>query len=161
MDRWLYAIALVLAAACAALIALSPFVDLVSDALVRPATYVAAAVAAVLFLRMLFDPKCHRGINAAKREMRGDRPFGFRWISFSDPQWGLFGSRAGEPALLWVRAVLMGEFILAMLLSGKEGSDILLLAFAAFFVAMMLSIIHVGMTTPTSQNDNPQSSSSS
>ena len=46
---------------------------------VGPVTYVGAAAILVLFLRMLFDPRCHRGIEAANREMHGDQPFRAKW----------------------------------------------------------------------------------
>ena len=148
-ERWLYLLALTVAAFCAVVIAISPFAPAIRAALVRPAIYLAAALAVVLFLRMLFDPKCRRGIDAANLELRGGRPWPWgRKIKFADPEWGIFGSRGGEPGLLRVRAVLFVEFILAILLSGRNGSDVLVLSFAGLMVAMMLTIIHVGLTTP-------------
>ena len=105
----------------------------------------------MLFMRMLFDPQCRRGIDAANTELRGGQPlspFHFRRIGFFDPQWGVFGSRVGERPLQLVRTVLFFEFIVALVLTGRGRSDLLLLAAAAFAVAMMLSIIHLGLNTP-------------
>ena len=147
-QRWIYLPALTVAAFCAVVIAVSPFVPAVRTALVGPSIYFAAAVAVVLFVRTLLDPKCRRGIDAANVELRFGRPWpSWRRIRFFDPEWGFFGSRGGSPALLSVRAVLFVEFILAMVLSGQEGSDVLVLSFAALAVAMMLSIIHGALNT--------------
>ena len=148
-ERWLYLLSVTVAAFCAVLVAVSPLFPALRTALVRPSIYVAAAVAVVLFLRMLFDPRCRRGIDAANVELRGGRPWpSGRGIKFADPEWGFFGSRVGTPALLRVRAVLFVEFILAMVLSGWGGSDVLVLSFAGLAVAMMLTIIHAGLHTP-------------
>ena len=111
---------------------------------VGPVTYVCAAAILVLFLRMLFDPRCHRGIEAANREMHSDQPFRAKRPRLNDPQWGLFGSRAGDKSLLFVRAVLFCEFGVAMLLS-RVRPDLTLLAAASFGVAIMLSLLHVGL----------------
>lgn len=109
---------------------------------VRPVTYVCAAATLALFLRMLFDPRCHRGIGAASREMQGVQPFRTKWPKLNDARWGLFGSRAGDKSLLWVRAVLFCEFVAAMLF-GRERPELTLLAAASFGIAMMLSILHI------------------
>lgn len=114
--------------------------------LANPMTLLAAGTAIVLFLRLLLDPRCHRGINAANREMLGSHGFQFRLTPILDPQWGLFGSRAGSPLLLMVRAVLTVELVAAMLLMGRGvAQDLLHLAFASFFVVMLLSLAHVGL----------------
>ena len=148
-ERWLYLPALTVAALCALVIAVSPFVASVRAVLVRPSIYVAAALAIALFVRMLLDPKCRRGIDAANIELRGGKPWpSGRRIKFSDAEWGLFGSRVGTPALAWVRAALFVEFILAMLLSGRNGSELSVLSFAALAVALLLSIIHGALNTP-------------
>ena len=114
------------------------------DFIVRPVTYVCGATTLILFLRMLFDPRCHRGLETANREMHGDQPFRAKWPKLSDPQWGLFGSRAGDKSLLFVRAVLSCEFGVALLFS-RVRPDLTLLAAASFGVAMMLSLLHVGL----------------
>lgn len=111
---------------------------------VGPITYVCAAALLVLFLRMLFDPRCHRGIEAANREMHGDQPFRAKRPRLNDPQWGLFGSHAGDKSLLFVRAVLFCEFGVAMLFS-RARPDLTLLAAASFGIAIMLSLLHIGL----------------
>ena len=147
-ERWLYLPAITIAALCAVVIAITPFVASVRTTLVRPSVYIAAAMAVVLFVRILFDPKCRRGIDAANLELRGGRPWpGWRSIEFFDPEWGLFGSRMGSPTLLRVRAVLFVEFILVMVLSGRNGGDVLVLSFAASSIPGMLSIIHAAQKT--------------
>lgn len=112
--------------------------------IVRPVTYVCAAAILVLFLRMLFDPGRRHGIRVANREMHGDPLFPVKWPKLSDSQWGLFGSRIGDKSLLFVRAVLFCEFGVAMLFS-RVRPDLTLLAAASFGVAIMLSLLHVGL----------------
>ncbi len=94
---------------------------------------------------MLFDPRCHRGIKAANQEMMGDHGFQFRLTPVLDPQWGIFGSRAGSPLLLTIRAVLFIEVIAVMLLA-REAPILQFLAYASFGVVMMLSLIHLAGT---------------
>jgi hypothetical protein len=108
--------------------------------------YVAAAVAALLFLCMLFDPRRHRAIHQANVDMRRGQSLGnFPKVRLLDPEWGLFGTRAGTPALLAIRAVLLLELILALLLSGKYGPsrDVALLAFAAVFITVELGLVRL------------------
>lgn len=112
--------------------------------LVRPLTYICTAAILVLFLRMLLDPRCRSGIEAANREMHGDQPFRVKWPRLNDPQWGLFGSRAGDKSLLFIRAVLLCELGAAMLF-GRVRPDLTLLAAASFGVAVMLSLLHLGL----------------
>lgn len=117
--------------------------------LANPLALLPAAVAVLLFLRMLFDPKCHRGIKAAHHAMMGDHGVPFRLISILDPQWGIFGSRAGSPLLLTIRAVLLIE-VVAVTLLAREVITLQFLAFASFGVVMMLSLLHVaGTSEPT------------
>lgn len=112
--------------------------------IVGPVTYVCAAAILILFLRMLFDPRCHRGINAANKEIHGGQPLETKWLRLNDPQWGLFGSSAGDKSLLFIRAVLFCELGVAMLFS-RVRPDLMLLAAASFGVAIMLSLLHVGL----------------
>jgi len=56
----------------------------------------------------------------------------------------LFGSRAGDKSPLFVRAVLLCEFGVAMLFSHAR-PDLTLLAAASFGVAIMLSLFDVGL----------------
>jgi hypothetical protein len=94
---------------------------------------------------MMVDPRCRQGISAVNREFQGDQPLRFRWIRFTDPQWGVFGTRAGTQPLLLVRAVLFVEFVATLVLSGAGVPDILLLTTTGFAVATMLSILHAGL----------------
>src|SRR5438445_4171200 len=103
----LYLPALVVAALGAAVVALSAFVQPLRAALVHPLTLIEGAVTVALFLRMLFDPQCRRGIDAANIELRAGRPWpSGRGIKFADPEWGLFGSRSGNRPLQVIRALL-------------------------------------------------------
>jgi hypothetical protein len=144
----LYLPALMVAGLCAILVPLCLFVEPLRAAFVYPMTLVAAAVALALFLRMLFDPRCRRGVDAANAELRGDAPWPrMQRVKFSDPEWGLFGKRYGNRRLQVVRTILFFEFMIALALTGRERTDLLLFAAAAFAVTMMLSIIHVGLNT--------------
>jgi len=108
-------------------------------------TLLASGTGIVLFFRLLFDPRCRRGIDAANREMMGGNGFKFRLIPIFDARWGTFGTRVGSPLLLAVRAVLFVELAAAMVLTGRGVPDLLFLAMASFFVVMLLSLIHVGV----------------
>jgi hypothetical protein len=144
----LYYPALVVAALGAALPPLSLIVGLLRTAVVYPMTLVAAAMTATLFLRMLFDPRCRRGIDTANAQMRGDTPWpSTRRPRFSDPQWGLFGTRYGDQPLQALRAVLLLELIVALLLGRGGRIDLLALTGASFSVTVMLSLIHLGLNT--------------
>jgi hypothetical protein len=143
----LYWPALIVATVGAGLVAIGAVSEPVRETLARPVTYVAAGVTVILFLRMLFDPACRRGIDAANKEIQGERPFAPRWSGFSDNEWGLFGSRTGDRPLQLIRAILFIEFVVALLLASEGATDLLLLATASFAVAMILSIIHVGLNT--------------
>lgn len=140
--RWIYWPSLLVATLGSAVVAISAAYEPARKTLASPLALLAAAVAILLFLRMLFDPKCHRWIRAANQEMTGQHGVPFRLTPLLDPQWGLFGSRAGSPLLLIIRAVLAVEIIVVMLL--LQGSPLLLLlAFASFGVVMMLSLLQV------------------
>lgn len=140
--------ALVVAVVGAVLAPLSLFVVPLRVALVYPMTLVETAVTIVLFLCMLFDPRCRRGIDAANAELRGGRRWpSMRRVKFSDPEWGLFGTRSGNRPLRVVRAVLFFEFLVALVLTARERTDLLLFAVASFSVTLMLSIIHIGLNT--------------
>jgi hypothetical protein len=144
----LYVPALVVAALGAALVPFSLLVHPLRAVFVYPMTLVAAALIICLFLRMLFDPRCRRGIETANAELRGGRPWpSARRVKFSDPEWGLFGTRYGARPLQVLRAVLLLEFIVALVLTGGDRTDLLLLTAASFTITIMLSIIHVGLNT--------------
>lgn len=144
----LYFPAIVVAAFGAALVPLSLLVEALRAALVYPFTLIAAAMTVVLFLRMLFDPRCRRGIEAANAELRGGRTWpSIGRVKFSDPEWGLFGTRHGAGPLQIVRATLFFEVIVGLVLTSRDRTDLLLLSAASFAVTIVLSIIHVGLNT--------------
>ena len=151
-DRWLYLSSLSVAGVCGVLIPVCTLSTSAHRLLVRPCIIVAAATAATLLVRILLDPKCRRGINIVNRDLQGGRAIGFRSIRLSDGEWGLFGKRTGSPTLFLVRATLFVEFCVAMLVSGSRGNDLLVLAFAAFSIAILLSIIHIGLSTVVAQH---------
>lgn len=140
-PRWLYWPSLLVAALGGAVVVVAVIFEPPQEMIVRPLAILAAAIVTLLFLRMLFDPACHRGIEAANREMMGGQGFQFRLMPILDPQWGLFGSRGGTPLLLAVRGILFIEAIVTMFLV-REAPTLTLLAFASFGVVMMLSLLH-------------------
>jgi hypothetical protein len=80
---------------------------------------------------------------------------------FLDLEWGLFGSQVGPVALRCVRTVLLAELVLAIALSSRRGAnDVLVLSFAAFIVATLPSIIHVGLNTPAAESSSQLSTHS-
>lgn len=145
-SRWIYWPSLIVAALGGAVVVIGAAYEPARATLANPLALLAATVALLLFLRMLLDPGCHRGIKAANQEMMGDHGFQFRLTPVLDPQWGIFGSRAGSPLLLTIRAVLFIEVIAVMLLA-REAPILQFLAFASFGVVMMLSLIHVAGTS--------------
>ena len=113
-----------------------------------PGTIFVGATAVFLFLRMLFSRTYRRGVDAINREMQGDDPWPGKPKRFRDPDWGLFGSRTGPPALLRLRAMLyLGLFPIA-LLQNVIGVEVLWLWFAGTFVAMELSMMHAALPPP-------------
>ncbi|NYT42903.1 hypothetical protein HZY97_19170 [Sphingomonas sp. R-74633] len=109
-----------------------------------PATAIVAAIAALLFLRMLFSPTYRRGIETADTAMRANKASPRRAIGMRDPEWGLFGGRTGAPALIWLRAILFLGIFPAMLLQAWIGEAIWLWV-AGTFVAMELSLMHIAL----------------
>ena len=144
----LYIPALVLAALGAAIALIGTFSEPVRETLVRPMAIIAMAAVILLFLRILFDPQCRRGIDAANVELRDGSPWPGRFrIMFFDPEWGLFGSRMGGRSLQLIRTVLFLEFVVALVLTRNDNTDLLLLAAGSFAMTIMLTIIHVGLNT--------------
>jgi hypothetical protein len=111
-----------------------------------PATILVAGAAMLLFLRMLFSRTYRQGIDAAHREMQGSDPWPGRPKAFLDAEWGLFGSRAGSPALLWLRAILVVGILPMGLLQNVIGMDVVWLWAAGGFVAMELSLMQVALS---------------
>jgi hypothetical protein len=142
----LYWPSLLVASFGGAVVAAGALYDPVRSLLTQPTSIVAAATTAVLFLRMLLDPKCHQGINSANREMLGGSGFSLRMPRPFDRRWGLFGSQGGSLLLLTIRAGLMAELFAAMFLTGRGNPDLLWLALASAGVAQMLVLLNVGLT---------------
>lgn len=113
-----------------------------------PGTIFVAATAVLLFVRMLFSRTYRRGVDAANREMQGNEPWPGRPKKFRDPDWGLFGSRTGGPALLWLRAVLVLGILPMALLQNWIGMEVVWLWSAGAFVAMELSLMHFAISQP-------------
>ena len=114
-------------------------------------TLVAAGCLLLLFFRVLFDPACRSGINAANKELQGNQPFRLRWTGPFNRDWGLFGSRMGDRPLQIVRAILLVEFILALVLTSHDRPDLLLLSATSFAIAIILTILHVGLNAQPQQ----------
>ncbi len=114
--------------------------------IIYPTTILVGGAAALLFIRMLFSRIYRRGVNALNREMLGADPlWSAKPKTFGDPEWGLFGSRAGSPSLLWLRAILCVGIIPTALLQHWIGLDVVTLWFAGAFVAVELSIMHAAL----------------
>ena len=145
-SRWIYWPSLLLASVGGAVVVISAVYEPARATLASPLALLAVGVAILLFLRMLFDPRCHRGIKAANQEMMGGYGFQFRLTSVLDPQWGIFGRRTGSPLLLTIRMVLLIEVVVVTLLV-REVPVLQLLACASFGVVMMLSLLHVAGTS--------------
>lgn len=136
--------ALTIATVGGAIVAASVFHAPTRATLVGPMTLLCAGTALILFLRILFDPACHRGIAAVNR-MQGDKPFQSLPIGLDDPERGLFGGRIGDSALKIVRTLLLFQFMAALLLSGNANPDLLLLAAASSAVTVLLSLLHAAL----------------
>ena len=143
-----------LRAVCLWIVAFAGVISLVSipfspmRLILFPATIFVGGTAVFLFVKMLGSRAFRRGIDAANREMQGSDPWPGRAKRFSDPDWGLFGSRAGSPALLWVRAILVLGILPMGLLQNWIGMDVVWLWFAGAFVAMELSLMHLALSKP-------------
>lgn len=134
------ALAATIAAACIILPPIQP--------LLYPATIATAAVAALLFLRILLSPTYRQGISAANTEMRGSHPWPGKRKRYADPDWGIFGARTGSPPLLWLRVLLLSGLVLTILFQNRIGRDIVLLWAAATFIALELSLMHMALSQP-------------
>ena len=146
MERsWLHWPALGIAAVGAMVVPVAAFSSVVRRAIVGPLTLVEVAVVILLFLRMLFDVRVRRGIDATNLELQGGQLFRFRRRRVFDPEWGLFGSRTGDLPLQIVRAVLFAEFIATVALAGVLGVDTMYLATSGFAVATALTLLCAGM----------------
>lgn len=145
MDAWLRAASFWIAALAGAVAFASILLPPVRLVLF-PATILVGGTVALLFLRMLFSGTYRRGIDDANREMQGSDPWPGRPKKLRDPDWGLFGSRAGSPALRCLRAVLVVGTLPLALLQNRIGGDVLALWFAGTFVAIQLSLMHAALS---------------
>jgi len=110
--------------------------------IVLPATILMSGTVDFLFFRILFSPTIRQGVNAARREVQGRDS----WINVRDPVWGIFGSRTGSPALLWLRAVLVIGILPIGLFQNWIGMDVVLLWLAGSLVAVELGIMHAALS---------------
>jgi hypothetical protein len=106
------------------------------------ATIVTGLMAILLFVRILFSRTYRAGVDRANLEMKGDDPWPGKPKALSDPVWGLFGSRWGDVAHNWLRAVLIFGLLPVALFHAWLGTDVLHLWLVATFVAMELGLMH-------------------
>ena len=119
----------------------------VVQAALFPAFIFVTSVAVLLFLKMLFSRFYRRGVDLANLDMRGSDPWPGKPKGFSDPDWGLFGARTGDPVMLRVRAVLfLGAMPLA-LAQAWVGIEVVKLWWAGLFVVLELSVMHTAIAS--------------
>lgn len=140
-DQKLRVVSLSIAVFAAGL-SLASFVSRSLIPFVLPTTYLVSGLALVLFLRILFSRDYRRGIDAVNVAMHGADTRPGKAKTFSDPEWGLFGKRAGTPLLLWIRAILLLGVPPTYVVQHWTGVEAGLLWFASAFVVMELSIMH-------------------
>lgn len=109
---------------------------------ILPSIYAVGGCALALFLRVLFSRFYRRGIDGANKAIQGTDPWPGKGKSLFDPEWGLFGKRAGTPTLLWVRAVLLFGIVPAQIVQEQTGVEVGSLWVASTFVVMQLSLMH-------------------
>lgn len=115
------------------------------EPLVVSSTLLLAALATLLFFRLLFSRFYRDGVDFANRAMQGDEAWPGSSVEFEDPEWGLFGRRTGNLPLLWARAILvfgtLPAYVLQYVIGGQGGW----LWFLAAFIVMELSIMHAAI----------------
>ena len=120
-----------------------------AQAILLPASIFVGGTAVLLFLRILLSHTYRRGIDALNREMRGNAAWpGGRRKNLSDPEWGVFGSRTGSPALLWLRAILVFGILPVGLFQTVIGMEVVAFWTAGAFVAVELSLMHAALSQP-------------
>jgi len=112
-----------------------------------PATIFVAAFAALLFMRMLLSPFYQKSVQRINLEMKGSAPWPGKFKKLSDPEWGIFGSRAGSRGLLLVRAVLFVGALPLVYAQAWIGIAVVQLWWAALFVALLSSMMHAVITS--------------
>lgn len=137
VSLWIAGISGVLASAAFAI----PHLQFITS----PATFFVAGVATVLFLKMLFSRFYRDGVEKARRAMQGSDPWPGQPKSFSDPEWGLFGTKWGSRPLLWVRNVLVMGVLPVYFVQHWTGVEAGWLWFAAACVATELSLMHLAI----------------
>ncbi len=111
--------------------------------LLAPAAWCVGGVAGLLFLWMLFSRSYRRGFDAVHRAMYGDQPWPARPRKrLLDPEWGLFGWRAGTPAMNGLRALMLGGLLPSAALGDAIDPALTGLWVAGTFVAMELTLIY-------------------
>jgi len=132
----------------AAIVAFAGILSASVQPILLPVAIFVAGTAVLLFLRMLFSRTYRHGIYAVNREMQGDDPWPGRRKKLSDPEWGVFGSRTGPPALQWLRAILVFGVVPVGLFQKLIGTDVVALWAAGAFVAIELTLMHVALSQP-------------
>lgn len=132
-------------AALAGGVALIGFVAPQIEPLIVSSTLFLAALAALLFFRVLFSRFYREGVDFVNRAMQGDEAWPGGPVDSKDPEWGLFGQRTGNLPLLWVRAILVLGILPAYVLQHVIGGQSGWLWFLAAFIVMELSIMHAAI----------------
>jgi hypothetical protein len=99
--------------------------------LIPSVTIVTTLVAVLLFVRILFSRTYRAGIDRANLEMKGDDPWPGKPKAFSDPVWGVLGTRWGDAPLNWLRAILVLGLLPIALLQAWVGTEVIYLWLAA------------------------------
>ena len=142
-DRALRAIALWIAALAGVLDLASIVVPSLKPMIV-PAAYFVAAVLLLLGLRISGGYYLD-GFNLTYRAMYGDDPMHPRKIRLFDPEWGVWGSKAGTPVLVGVRGTLYVGAIPIALTMKWQGTPTVMLWWAAGALAIVLSMMHMAI----------------
>jgi hypothetical protein len=108
------------------------------------------ALAVVFFILMLLDSPTRRAVNEANRLMREKSLGKLMGPSLLDPEWGLVGSIWRDRRLMWCNRALFVECIVALILAGGGPHPTLglLLAFAGFFMTMVIFFLQLKNTPP-------------
>jgi hypothetical protein len=130
-------------AAGAAMLALASIAFAPLRPMLSPAAWFVGVVAGLFFVRMLFSRSYRRGFDAVHHAMYGDRPWPARpRKKLLDPEWGLFGWRSGTPALIGLRAAMLGGLLPSTMLGEAIDPGLTGLWVAGTFLAMELTLMY-------------------
>lgn len=136
----------------AALLALASVVLASLRPLLPPAAWFVGAVAGLFVVRMLFSRSYRQGSDAVHREIYGGQSWPARpRKKLLDPEWGLLGRRGGTPALIGLRAPMLGGLLPSMMLGEAIDPALTGLWVAGTFLAMELGLMHLVHALPPGQ----------